>query len=283
MLEKVQIYLQGILLNIQVYAPKLLMSLAAIFIFFVIAKVMKSFLRKTLPRFAQNELVTELIAKFTFFLLLFIGCFWALDILGLNKTLTTALAGLGVLGFALSFAFQDIATNFISGILIAFLKPFKIGDAIEVGSHVGTVKGIYLRATQLESFTGLCIMIPNKEIFMGRITNFSVYPRRRIDLSCGVAYETDLELVRDLLLSELEKLPNQLPDRPPKLFFTEFSDSSIDFTLQLWIDPTIPGAFWETRHLAILCIKKTLDQANINIPFPIRTLDLPQSVSLTKN
>jgi len=111
-----------------------------------------------------------------------------LSILKLNTAVTSILAGAGIIGLALAFAFQDIAANFISGIFISFRRPLRVGDIVKVKDYMGKVEEINLRDTILRTFQGQTVIIPNKEVFQNPIENFSRLGKRRIDLWIGVSY-----------------------------------------------------------------------------------------------
>jgi small conductance mechanosensitive channel len=199
----------------------------------------------------------------------------ALGILHLDKTVTSLLAGAGVIGLALSFAFQDIAANFMSGILIAVRRPFKVGDNIETNSYAGTITKINLRTTTLDSFQGQKIMIPNKDVFQGPLTNFST-GQRRIDLEVGVSYNDDLIKVREVAEEVVKSIARGFRDEDTKVFFKGFGGSSIDLVVQYWIDLTGQRDYLDARSEGIIKIKKAFDENGISIPFPIRTLDIPR-------
>lgn len=187
--------------------------------------------------------------------------------------MTSLLAGAGVLGLALGFAFQDIASNFVSGVFIAFRKPYKIGDIIEAGDFLGSVTSIDLRTTTIETFQGLEVLVPNKMLFTDPITNYTNIPQRRIDVAVGVSYGDDLEKVERLLKEKLNDLPNRIVKKDIDIFFTEFGDSSINLEARVWVEYPNHRNFLITRSEAIKKIKTVFDENDIIIPFPIRTLD----------
>ena len=119
-----------------------------------------------------------------------------LSILQLDKAVTSILAGAGIIGLALAFAFQDIAANFISGIFISFRKPIKLGDVVKINDYMGKVEQINLRDTIILTFQGQMVIIPNKDVFQSPIENYSLLGRRRLDLVVGVSYGDDLEKVK---------------------------------------------------------------------------------------
>jgi small conductance mechanosensitive channel len=186
---------------------------------------------------------------------------------------TSLLAGVGVVGLALGFAFQDIAANFMSGFMMAMRRPFTVGDLVEVGGKRGKVEAIALRATELQTLDGLSVMIPNKDVFQSPIINFTRTNTRRVDIPVGVAYSDDLDSVREKARSAVEDLSHRVPDRDIDVLFDEFGSSSINLTVRVWLDQSDEMTYRAARSEAIIAIKKTFDDNNISSPFPIRTLD----------
>lgn len=252
--------------------PNFILALLSFILFALIAKYSTKLLKNILSRTIDNPALNNIISKTVYITVIIIGTFVALSVLNLEKTVTSLLAGAGIIGLALGFAFQDIAANFISGILMAARRPFKIGDVIETISHKGIVKKINIRTTELTSFQGQEIMIPNKEIFQNALINNSKNGKKRIDLGVGVSYGDDLEKVREITLAAVQSVPRRTKDEL-KLVFGEFGDSSINFTIMIWVEYKTHLNFLESQSEAIIAIKKAFDANDITIPFPIRTLD----------
>jgi small conductance mechanosensitive channel len=202
-----------------------------------------------------------------------LGIFISLGILHLDKTVTSLLAGAGVIGLALGFAFQDIAANFVSGILIAFREPYRIGDLVEVEGYIGEVKAIDLRTTQIETFQGIEIFIPNQMMITKPLQNISGTPRRRVDLKVGVSYAENLRKVTEVIREALLEIEHRIKEREVEVFFEEFGGSSINCEARVWVNYPNHFAFLETRHEIVIRIKEAFDNNGITIPFPIRTLD----------
>lgn len=252
--------------------PNFILALLAFFVFVFIAKYSTKLLRKILRRTIDNPALNNIIGKTLYISIIIIGTFVALSVLNLEKTVTSLLAGAGIIGLALGFAFQDIAANFISGILMAARRPFKVGDVIETLNHEGVVEKINIRTTELKSFQGQQIIIPNKEVFQNALVNDSFNGKRRIDLGVGVSYGDDLQKVKDVTLNAVRSISSRTEDEL-KLVYTEFGDSSINFTVMIWVEFTNQISFLESQSEAIMLIKKAFDENDITIPFPIRTLD----------
>ena len=252
--------------------PNIIASIFIILIFIFLAKLARKVFSKVLPRISKNEAVTSLLDTIIYFIIILIGFFVSLEILHLDKTVTSLLAGAGVLGLALGFAFQEIASNFVSGIFIAFREPYKLGDIVQLDQHFGKITNINLRTTSITTFQGLEIIIPNKHMFTKPFTNFTTTPKRRIDIEVGVSYEDDLEKVEKVTKEALLNINEIIKDEEPEVFFKEFSDSSINLVARIWIHYPENQAFLKARHKAIINIKKHYDKNGISIPFPIRTI-----------
>ncbi len=205
--------------------------------------------------------------------LIIVGVMTSLGILNLSGVVTSLLAGVGIIGLALGFAFQDLTANFMAGILIAIRQPFDIDDVVETNNFTGTIEKVSLRSTSLRTFQGQIVLVPNKDIFGNPIVNYSVTRKRHIDLSCGVAYGDDLEKARDLAIQAVKTIDYIDTSKEVQLFYTEFGDSSINFEVRFWIEFKKQVDFLRAQSDAIIRIKRSFDQNGITIPFPIRTLD----------
>ena len=253
--------------------PNFVVAIIVVFIFLTIAKSVKQAVKTFIPKLSTNRSVNSLMETLSFMTILLIGLFVALEVLGLDKAVTSILAGAGVIGLALGFAFQEIASNFVSGIFIAFQEPYQIGDIIQVEDSIGTVKNIELRTTCITTFEGLEVYIPNKDMFTKTFTNFTSTPERRLDLRVGVSYGDNLKEVEKITLNALDGLPHLRSEHKIEIFYEEFGSSSINFVLHIWLNYTDPKNYLTVRHEAIKRIKTAYDENNITIPFPIRTLD----------
>ncbi|RSK38821.1 mechanosensitive ion channel family protein [Hymenobacter perfusus] len=254
--------------------PNLLIALLILVVTFFAARLVRRLMGKVLPRMSAHATLNALVGTLAYVAVLLIGIFFTLEVLSLDKTVTSLLAGVGIIGLALGFAFQDLAANFISGIIIAVQRPFTVGDVIETDKYFGTIESINLRTLDLRQVTGELVRVPNRKVFESAVINYTVTTRRRVDLDCGVAYDSDLERVRDVVLGSLQGFPKLLTDRPPEVMFTGFGDSAITFTLRFWIPYQKQVDYVGAKSEAIMRIKRAFDEAGIVIPFPIRTLDV---------
>ncbi|MGY3091266.1 small conductance mechanosensitive channel [Hymenobacter sp. UYAg731] len=265
-------WVQGFILLL----PNLLITLLLLTATVFAARLTRRALASVLPRVSPGAVTLHsLISTLAYVAVLLVGTFFALEVLGLDKTVTSLLAGVGIIGLALGFAFQDIAANFISGIIIAVQRPFTVGDVIETDKFFGTIERINLRTLDLRQVTGELVRVPNRKVFESAVTNYSVTTRRRVDLECGVAYNSDLARVRAVVLEAMQDFPELLTDQPPQVMFTSFADSAINFSLRFWIPYRRQVDYVGAKSEAIMRIKQAFDGAGIVIPFPMRTLELP--------
>lgn len=255
--------------------PNFAVAVLVVLLFVGLAKLAKRVIGKILTRFADNPQIVNLITSVVYIAVTVIGVFIALGVLNLDKTVTSLLAGVGIVGLALGFAFQDIAANFVSGVFLAIRNPISKGDIVETDGVQGVVQDVNLRTTVVRTFDGAMVLVPNREVFNSAITNYSTLGERRVDIPVGVGYDDDLELAERVAQETLDALPMRKEEKPAEVFFTEFGDSSINMTLRFWID--FPGRqvdYLKARSVAIMRIKAAFDEADLNIPFPIRTLDM---------
>ena len=258
--------------------PNLLIAVLILLATFFVARFARRLISNFLPRVSHSVTLNNLVVTITYLAVLLIGIFFTLEVLSLDKTVTSLLAGVGIIGLALGFAFQDIAANFISGIIIAVQRPFSIGDVIQTDSFFGTIETINLRTLDLRQTTGELVRVPNRKVFESAVINYSVTTHRRVDVECGVAYDSDLEQVREVALASMQGYPHLLPDRPVEVMFTSFADSAINFTLRFWIPYKKQVDYVGAKSEAIMRLKRAFDHANIVIPFPIRTLDVSSAL-----
>lgn len=253
--------------------PNLALAALVLVVFFFLSRWGARLAERGVGRLTHNQPVSGLAKNLTRLSIIAAGVLLALSLLNLDKTVTSVLAGVGVVGLALGFAFKDIAANFMSGLLMALKRPFDVGDLVEVGGQFGTVEGIQLRSTQLRTLQGLNVQIPNQDVYQAPIINYTRTGDRRMDLAIGVAYDDDLELVRETVCRAVTQIRARDRDREPEAFFTEFGDSSINLTLRVWLTQADQTTYLGARSDAIIAVKKAFDDAGISIPFPIRTLD----------
>jgi len=212
----------------------------------------------------------ESIITITFYLLWLFGILFSLHAVGLNPTSLAVV--FGALGIGLGFGLQNIFNNFISGIILLFERPIQVGDAIEINGIWGTVKKINVRATLVQTYDNASLIIPNSEFISTQLTNWSFKDLRlRRSVTVGVAYGSDIELVRATLLEIPPKIPGILHYPKPDVLFTDFGDSALVFKLRFWthIDHMLV-AETSVRFL----IDQLFRERHIEISFPQRDIHI---------
>lgn len=185
----------------------------------------------------------------------------------LGITTTSFVAIIGAAGLAIGLALQGSLANFAGGVLIILLKPFKIGDWIEVNGISGAVKEISLFYTKLNTFGNQLAIIPNGELSNDNIVNYSGNPTRRDAITIGVSYDSDIKTAKEVLLNLLKEQEDILEDPAPAVVVTELADSSVNFSVRFWATNEV---FWDCHWYTIEEAKTRLEAAGITIPFPQR-------------
>jgi len=255
--------------------PNIIVAVLVLGLFWLAARVACSASDRALRRFDTHQAARDLITRIVRIGVLLAGVVVALGVMNLDKALASILAGAGIVGLALGFAFQDLAGNLISGVGLAIHQrwPFKIGDVVETNDVFGVVEKIYLRTSIIRTLDGKMAVIPNKQIYQNKVMNYSASGTRRVDLGCGVSYGDDLEKVHRVVSETLDGIARRDTSRDVEVFFTGFGSSSINLVGRFWVDYSKHPDFLDAQSRAIVAIKKAFDDNDIVIPFPIRTLD----------
>jgi len=234
-------------------------------------RVWRRFLRKQILVDSGLELgLQESIATVTTYLLWGFGILVALNIMGLS---TTSMAvAFGALSIGLGFGLQNIFNNFISGLILLFERPVQVGDVVQVNDVWGTVTKITVRSTVVQTFDNASLIIPNSDMISNQVTNWSFKdPRLRRTITVGVAYGSDIELVRETLLEVARAHPKVLKIPRPDVLFDDFADSALTFKLRFWssIDD-----FLKAETDIRFEIDRLFRERKIEIPFPQQDIHL---------
>lgn len=223
---RVQGWMEGLIKSL----PNVIGALVVLVAFWVLARVVRKLVGKLAGRMTIQREVTRLVAGAVYIGVLAIGLVLALGVLELDKTVTSLLAGAGIVGLALGFAFQDIAENFIAGIILNVRNQFNEGDIIETNNFMGVVERVQLRATVMRTFPGQRVLIPNAQIFKNPILNYTQLGQRRVDIPVGVAYGDDLDKARRVAVAA---------GCPAELQRSWMRHSRIELTMNLYTDPVL--------------------------------------------
>ncbi len=261
----------------------LLNMVAAVLIIMVFVKLSRTMGRllshRIFPRIEWDEGLENTITKLVRYALVIIGLLIAADMVGFDMSNVAIVAG--AMGVGIGFGLQNVVNNFVSGIILLFERPLKEGDVIELGGVWGEVSRIRIRSTIVRMFDRSELIVPNADLISNTVTNWTHSDRHfRLILQVSVAYGSDVNLVKKLLLEMAEADKRVLLDPSPQVIFYEFGASSLDFKFRLWI-----GAF-EDRHRVRSDINFAIDAAfrehGIEIPFPQRDLNLRDSEAVDR-
>ena len=236
------------------------------------SRAIRAFLmQEVLPHYDAEKGVQLSIARLVHYAILTIGFLVLLRMLGFGLNQITILGG--ALGVGIGFGLQAIVNNFVSGLILLFERPLKVGDMIELGDDLGEVKELGLRATTVQTFDNAEIVIPNSELITGSVTNWTLAGKQaRLRVPVGVAYGSDIEQVLKILLTCANEHPMVLSTPKPKALFLAFGASSLDFELRVWVLDV-------NDRLEVLSglnqeIEYEFSDAGIEIPFPQTDLHL---------
>jgi len=249
--------------------PQFIAGLVVLLVSLYLARLVSRLTRRSLERRHSDPEISMLIERLVRWGVIILGIVLALEQAG--QDVTTLITGLGILGFTVGFALQDVSANVLSGILLLSEQPFSIGDSIEVAGNGGVVAAVNLRATRMTAFDGRKLVVPNRDILTNPIINYSRAKRRRIELDMGVAYDSDLVRVRQVILDAILKIEGVLQDPAPELVYNQFGDTTIHFTLYYWVDLKVVD-FFEATSRGVMEIKSALDAVGLGISFPVQVV-----------
>lgn len=253
--------------------PNVGVAILIVIAFYFLARLGRYGVRKINKHTAGDSAIMRLLSNIVYTIILLLGLFAALSAVQLDKTVTSLLAGAGIIGLALGFAFQDTAANILAGVLLALRRPIEIGDMIKSNDQMGIVYELNLRTTILRNFHGQAVYLPNKNVLYGTIENYSKFGERRLDLGVRVSYGEDLGKVKEISINAIKEIENVDESKDIQVWFEEFGESSINFTIAVWMKNVNQASYRTFKSDSVMAIKKAFDQNDILIPFPIRTLD----------
>lgn len=259
--------------------PSLTMSIVIIIVTAIIAKFVVRAVDRIIGKTELRPSLRNLIETLVKLGVWLIGLGLAAVIAMPSLTLSGLIAGLGIGAVAIGFAFQDIFENFLAGVLIMLRQKMRIGDVIECEGIEGKVEHITLRETHVRKLSGELTVVPNSMLFKNPVEIFTDQEKRRHDVVIGVSYDTDLDKAEKVIRKSVETLDVIELDKGVDIFAQEFNSSSVDFLVRWWAGST-PRAGWESKDQVVRAIKRGLDDAGIEIPFPYVTHTFKEKVPL---
>ena len=276
LITKLEVWFNAIVSNI----PNLILAIVVLVAAYFIAKYVKKYVTKFVAKKVQQNSITNMIGTLSSVVVVLAGLFLALGILNLSKTLTSLLAGAGVAGLAIGLALQGTLSNTFAGVVLSFRKKIQIGHWVETNGYSGEVIDINLKDFTIKEADNNMVIIPNKIILENPMKNYTLTTKMRVFLECGVGYESDLDHVEKLTKQTVCDTFDQI-EKPEdvEFYYTEYGGSSINYLCRFWIDAENALEKMKSKSKAIIEIKKAYDKENINIPFPIRTLQFDNKLA----
>jgi small conductance mechanosensitive channel len=253
---------QELLIRLVNAVPALISAIVIFILSLYVAGLSRRAVLKALKLRNANAQITEMLMKITQWTVLGMGTIVALQQVGFN--VTAFLAGLGIVGFTIGFALQDVSKNFVSGLLLLIQQPFNIGETIEVTGFTGKVVAIDMRATEVHTSDGRVVLIPNANVFTNPITNHSRTGTRRVELVLKVVAESDLNAVKEDVLQASRAVPGLKEQPPPAVNFSSIEFSTVELQVYYWID-TNETDLVLAKDAGLTAIKDALDRAGVQL------------------
>ncbi|MEO9570216.1 MAG: mechanosensitive ion channel family protein [Polaribacter sp.] len=263
--------------------PNITIALIVVVVAYFGSRIINNLISKTLANKIQQESVRNLVSRVSSALIFLLGLYIAMTVLKFDDTLKAIVSAAGVSGIVVGLALQGTLSNTISGVVLSFRKNLNIGNWVETNGFSGEVIDINLNYFVIREADNNTVIIPNKTILENPFKNYSLTTKMRISLECGIEYGADLEEVEKLTKQTIQNHFDQKKiDKYVEFYYTEFGDSSINFLCRFWIDSKNALQKLSAKSNAIKEIKKAFDKENINIPFPIRTLEFANKLNVNK-
>lgn len=259
--------------NLIALVPLIAIAIVVLVLFVIGARITRYIVERIVGRKASKHSLGVALGRLAFIGVVFVGALVSISIIAPSVGAAELFQLLGVGSVAIGFAFRDILQNFLAGILILIRQPFTEGDWIRYEDFEGIVDEISTRSTKISTFDKRLIIIPNGEIFTNAVMVMTAQPNLRTQYEFGVAYESDIAEAVDTILTAVRGTENVLTDPAPDAGVVELAGSSINIRARWW---TQTMDAYSTRYAIMKNVKEALDEKGIDIPFPIRTLNLPQ-------
>jgi len=256
-------YLNKAIELVMEYGPKLILAILVLIIGLWIIKGIKKLVTKALQKGQVEISLQKFLVSMITVLLKVLLLISVASMVGIATT--SFIAILGAATFAIGLALQGSMSNFAGGVLILLLKPFKVGDTIEAQGFLGKVHEIQIFNTIMKTFDNKMIFIPNGTLSNGNITNYSMEPIRRVDMTFGIGYGDDIKKTNEVLTRLIQEDSRILKDPAPLIAVSSLGDSSVNFAVKVWCDN---AQYWDVYYDMQEKVKLTFDRENISIPFP---------------
>jgi len=257
-------------------ATNVLIAAAILFVGWVAGKKVSQFI-KNIDKL--DDTLKSFLGGFAKYLVFAIAIITVLQQFGVQTA--SLVAVLGAAGLAIGLALQGTLSNVAAGVMLLILRPFAVGDFITCGDATGTVKSLGLFATEISTPENIYTFVPNSSLWNANIQNFNRNKTRRQDIVFGISYNDDINKAFKTIQNTIAKDDriSSVAGKEPQIMVTTLGDSSVNITLRIW-HPT--SDFWILKNETIKAVKEALDKDGISIPYPTRTLEISEPISMTK-
>lgn len=253
--------------------PNILTALAIFLLSLYFARLLSNLLRRVMKRRNADSGVTQLLTQSLQWTIIVFGVIAALQRF---FNVTAFLTGLGIIGFTIGFALQNIMQNFVAGIILLIQQPFKVGEEINVLNFDGVVLQINLRTTEMQALDGRIVILPNADVISHAIVNYTRARRRRVDLPISLAYGANPEQVRALIQAEVQNVAGFVKAPAPEIVFTNFGNASIELTASFWVDTSVIPQPQFAKDDALVRVKQAFAKNNIELATPLQKIQMQE-------
>jgi small-conductance mechanosensitive channel len=245
--------------------PEIIFASIIVAIFLIMSRYIRKVARRIAKKHTNDALVAQFLGNIVATGVIILGIVIAFNILGLTGAASEILAGIGITGFIVGFAFKDIAENFIAGLLLAFKRPYEMGDIIDTNGITGSVIRLTIRETTIKTFDGKDVYVPNGLILKAPLKNYSTDNLLRHDFVVGLDYDDDIDKAIDLIYEAINAIePIKNAPKAPMVFTEEFSPNSVNIRIHYWLNMNHSGL--KVKSTAMNSVLKTLNSNGFYIP-----------------
>lgn len=255
------------------WLPLVVLALLVFLGFWSVARVVRSW-DAPFDRITGSPMARTVVQQGIAAVVLMVGLVASLEVMNAGAVIGAVLGTAGVFGLAIGFALQDLVSNYIAGMLLGMRRPFALGDVVEVAGHTGKVTRLTMRETEMMTFDGNHVSIPNASVFGSSLTNFTRNPRRRFDFVVGVGPGESLVPAMELAVDVLRATKGVLEEPAPTAVVEALGDWTVNIHCYAWVDQAEAG-FMKTKSRGIRRVKEAFDEAGIDMPNPTYVLQQP--------
>jgi small-conductance mechanosensitive channel len=264
--------LQDLIAEFIANAPQFIAAIGISVATLILSKVAKRWTERSVKKQIEDPETRKFLARTARYAVLVLGILAALDQIP-GVAITSFLAGLGILGFTIGFALQDIARNFIAGLLLLMRQPFGVDDVVEIAGHTGHVLEITMRDTVIKTPDGVMEIIPNLDVYTNPIVNYTELPLRRRTVMVGLGYGEDVDRAKEIILNAVRTTEGVLEEPAPEIITEELGAATLDLAARFWVNQQTHNMFFVHSDV-VDAINAVAEREGIDMPYPIQVVKL---------